>query len=214
MTVTTDTDRTASADRPADGPAEGPAPAELEEAREAAPESADSPDTADEPVADPTRRRSGRLLIAAAATVVVALAALAGVLGWQVWQQRQVDRAATAAQQAAVAYAQVLTSIDSAMVDDNFAQVLDGATGEFKDMYSESSTQLRQLLIDYKAAARGVVLESAVQSASTDEVVVLLFIDQTVSNSQVPDPRIDRSRVKMTMQHVDDKWRAAKVALP
>lgn len=159
MTVTTDKDHTAPEDDPVDGPEEGPARADVEETRVAAAESADRPGTGDEPaaepVADPTRRRSGRLLIAAAATVVVALAALAGVLGWQVWRQGQVDRAAAAAQQAAVAYAQVLTSIDSAMVDDNFAQVLDGATGEFKDMYSESSTQLRQLLIDYKAAARG-----------------------------------------------------------
>ena len=48
-------------------------------------------------------------------------------------------------------YAQVLTSIDANNVDQNFAQVLDGATGEFKDMYSKSSDQLRQLLIDNKA---------------------------------------------------------------
>ena len=72
-------------------------------------------------------------------------------------------RAAHEAQQAAVQYAQVLTSIDSNNVDQNFAQVLDGATGEFKDMYTQSSAQLRQLLVDNKATARGVVLDSAVQ---------------------------------------------------
>jgi Mce-associated membrane protein len=44
--------------------------------------------------------------------------------------------------------------------------------------------------------------------------VVLLFVDQSVSNTTVPDPRIDRSRIKMTMEFVDGRWRASQVALP
>ena len=81
-------------------------------------------------------------------------------------------------------------------------------------MYTKSSTQLRQLLIDNEASARGVVLESAVQSASENQVVVLLFVDQSVQNASVPDPRIDRSRIKMTMDYVDGRWRASQVELP
>ena len=155
-----------------------------------------------------------RLLAAAVAVVFIAALAVSGVLGWMLWQEREVTRAQEQAQQAAVAYAQILTSIDSNKVDENFNQVLDGATGEFKDMYSQSSVQLRQLLIDNKASAHGVVVESAIQSASKDKVVVLLFVDQSVSNTNVPDPRIDRSRIKMTMVFVDGRWRASQVALP
>ncbi len=66
--------------------------------------------------------------------------------------------------------------------------MLDGATGEFKDMYTQSSVQLRQLLIDNKASAHGVVVDSAIQSESTNKVVVLVFIDQTVANSAAPRP--------------------------
>ncbi|HPZ94851.1 MAG TPA: DUF3329 domain-containing protein, partial [Mycobacterium sp.] len=109
---------------------------------------------------------------------------------------------------------QVLTSIDSDKVDDNFKQVLDGSTGEFKDMYSQSSVELRQLLVENKATAHGVVIESAVQEASKDKAIVLLFVDQSVSNTKLPDPRIDRSRMKMTMEMVDGQWRASKVELP
>jgi Mce-associated membrane protein len=152
--------------------------------------------------------------LALTGAVVVALLAVSGFLGWQVWQQHRVSQASHDAQRAAVAYAQVLTSIDSNQVDQNFAAVLDGATGEFKDMYSQSSAQLRQLLVDNKATAHGTVVDSAVQSATPDKVVVLMFVDQTVSNSAAPDPRIDRSRVKMTMENVDGRWRASKVELP
>ena len=145
--------------------------------------------------------------------LLIASLAVSGFLGWQQWQEHQVKLAGQQAQQAAIAYAQVLTSIDSNKVDENFRQVLDGATGEFKDMYTQSSVQLRQLLIDNKATAHGVVVDSAIASESMGKVVVLLFIDQTVTNAQVPDPRIDRSRIKMTMEKIDGRWKASKVQL-
>lgn len=145
--------------------------------------------------------------------LLVASLAVSGFLGWKLWQEHEVKAAGEQAQQAAIAYAQVLTSIDANKVDENFRQVLDGATGEFKDMYTQSSVQLRQLLIDNKASAHGVVVDSAIQSESTNKVVVLVFIDQTVANSTSPDPRIDRSRIKMTMEKVDGRWRASKVQL-
>jgi Mce-associated membrane protein len=145
--------------------------------------------------------------------LLAASLAVSGFLGWKQWQYHQVKVAGQEAQQAAIKYAQVLTSIDSNNVDDNFRQVLDGATGEFKDMYTQSSVQLRQLLIDNKASAHGVVVDSAIASESADRVVVLVFIDQTVANMAVPDPRIDRSRIKMTMEKVDGRWRASKVQL-
>ncbi len=145
--------------------------------------------------------------------LLVASLAVSGFLGWRQWQEHQVKLAGDQAQQAAVAYAQVLTSIDSNKVDENFRQVLDGATGEFKDMYTQSSVKLRQLLIDNKATAHGVVVDSAIQSESANKVVVLVFIDQTVTNTAAPDPRIDRSRIKMTMEKVDGRWRASKVQL-
>ena len=145
--------------------------------------------------------------------LLVASLAVSGFLGWKQWQEHQIKQAGEQAQQAAISYAQVLTSIDSNNVDQNFRQVLDGATGEFKDMYTQSSVQLRQLLIDNKATAHGVVVDSAIQSESTNKVVVLVFIDQTVTNTQAPDPRIDRSRIKITMEKVDGRWRASKVQL-
>lgn len=158
--------------------------------------------------------RQRRLSVAAGAAVLIAATATSALLGSQLWRQHQLDEAGHQAQTAAASYAEALTSIDSGKVDENFTRVLDGATGEFKDMYTQSSVKLRQLLIDNKASAHGMVLESAVKSASTDTVEVLLFIDQSVSNAANPQPRLDRSRIKMTMKKVDGRWLASKVELP
>jgi Mce-associated membrane protein len=145
-------------------------------------------------------RRWGSVVgISVIAAVVAISLSMAAVFGWKLHEARAVDSAAAAA-------------LDS--LDQNFAAVLDGATGEFKDMYSQSSEQLKQLLVDNKAAAQGVVIDAGIKSATATEVEVLLFIDQTVSNTVAPDPRIDRSRVVMTMNLVDGRWLAGKVDLP
>lgn len=159
----------------------------------------------------PRVRRVGVFLL-----IVIAVAAIAGVavLGWKMKQQSAIDSAADEAERTAQSYAVALTSVSSDHLDQNFADVLNGATGEFKDMYSQSSGQLRQLLVDNKATAQGKVIDSGVKSASTSKVEVLLFVDQTVTNTATPDPRVDRSRVVMTMEKTDGRWLASKVDLP
>ncbi|MFI6865504.1 DUF3329 domain-containing protein [Nocardia sp. NPDC050406] len=159
-------------------------------------------------------RSSRRAVPALVAVLLVGLAAATGILGWEYKQQRDLEAASSAALRAATDYAVTLTSVDTNNLDANFTAVLAGSTGEFRDVYTKSSTQLRQLLIDHKASGHGVVLQAAVKSASEDEVVVLLFVDQTVSNTEMPDPRIDHSRIVMTMQNVDGQWKAAKVDIP
>ncbi|WP_282781059.1 Mce protein [Nocardia sp. CC201C] len=155
-----------------------------------------------------------RLAPAIALLLIIGLGAAAAYFGWQYREVRATEQASAAALRAAETYAVTLTSVDSADLDANFQAVLDGSTGEFRDAYTQSSSQLRQLLIDHRAAGKGVVLQSAVQSATRDEVVVLLFVDQTVTNTEMPDPRVDRSRIVMTMRLVDGQWKAARVDIP
>ncbi|GAB4997774.1 hypothetical protein JHV666_45750 [Mycobacterium avium subsp. hominissuis] len=58
------------------------------------------------------------------------------------------------------------------------------------------------------------MVESAIQSQSRNRVVVLLMVDQTVSNTVRLDGRVDRSRMKITMENVGGRWLASKVELP
>lgn len=149
-----------------------------------------------------------RVLVAAALAAIVAGA---GYEGWLLFEHHRVRVAEAQALGAAEKYALALTSVDPNAIDKNFAEVLDGATGEFKRMYAESSEQLRQLLIENKAAAHGTVIDAGVKSATKDRVEVMLFIDQSVSNAANPGPQLDRSRIVITMEKVDGRWLASKV---
>ncbi|MED5813341.1 DUF3329 domain-containing protein [Mycolicibacterium sp. 050232] len=145
--------------------------------------------------------------------IFVAAVALSAFLGWQHKQHTDVTDAGNTALDTAKSYAIALTSIDTNAIDNNFAQVLNGATGEFKDMYSQSATQLRQVLVDNKATSKGTVVDAAVKSAAKDKVEVLLFVDQAITNVANPEPRLDRSRIDMTMELVDGRWLASSVEL-
>lgn len=156
----------------------------------------------------------GRIGVALLSLFAIAATVAAIVLGVVVKNNADTDAAGQEALRTARDYAVALTSIDTAELDEDFARVLDGATGEFKDMYSSSSSQLRQLLVDNQAAGKGTVVDAAIKSQSQDRVEVLLFVDQTVTNTAMPDPRLDRSRIQMTMEKVDGRWLASEVSLP
>lgn len=171
-------------------------------------------DVNDDPRPDDRKGRRSNVVRWAAASVLAVVLAGAGYEGWLLFQYHQKDVAAAQALSAAKKYIVTLTSVDTNAIDKNFSDVLDGSTGEFKDMYTKSSAQLRQALIDNKAAAHGSVIDAAVQSATEDKVDVVLFVDQSVSNGAAPAPQLDRSRVKMTMEKVDGRWLASRVELP
>lgn len=156
------------------------------------------------------RQRLPLVLVAAALVVAVVAAAF---LGWRLKQAEDTEAAGRAALEAARNFAVALTTLDVADIDRTYQQVLDGATGQFKDEYSQGSAQLRQVLVDNEAAGRGIVVDAALKSVTENRVEVLLFVDQSVTNSLNPSPRIDRNRVQMTMNLVDGHWLASEVEL-
>lgn len=161
-----------------------------------------------------SHRRATRIRWLAAAVLVVVLAGAAGYAGQQRLHQHQKEVAAAQALDAARKYAIKLSNIDSNAIDQTLADILDGSTGEFKVLYTKSASQLRQLLVDNQAVTRGHVVESAVKSAEPNKVQVLLFVDQSVTNVASPKPKIDRSRLRMTMEKVDGRWLVSRIELP
>jgi Mce-associated membrane protein len=157
------------------------------------------------------RRVTPRVWLAAVA--LVAVLAGAGYGGWVLLQDWQVHTASEQALGAAESYVLKLTNIDAEAVDQNFADMSYGSTGEFLRSHADSTPKLRQLLLDHKATARGHVTESAVKAATKNKVVVVLLVNQAVRNKDNPEPVIDRSRIRMTMEKVDGRWLASKVEL-
>lgn len=188
------------------------------EAAGAAPERPEGAETDEHPGKEGTARpRFHRVLRRIGITLIVAVfiaaGALSGSLGWQLTQRDAVATAGQAALDTARNYVVALTTVDTKDIDKNFAEVLNGATGEFKDMYGQSSAQLRQLLIDNKAVSHGTVIDAGLTSATKTKVETLLFVDQSISNVVNPDPRIDRLRIKITMELVDNRWLASHVEI-
>jgi Mce-associated membrane protein len=182
-----------------------------DEAAEATEDAPDDDAAHDTPAVSRSRRLLRRSIVVAVSSLFVAALGLSGFLGWQLKQEHDTAAAGRAALAVAQSYAVTLTSVDTKDIDHNFAQVLDGATGEFKDMYSQSATQLRQVLIDNKAVSHGTVVDAAIKSTTKTKVEVLLFVDQSISNVVNPEPRIDRNRVEMTMELIDNRWLASKL---
>ncbi|SPX84015.1 hypothetical protein [Mycobacteroides abscessus] len=162
---------------------------------------------------NPKRIRGRHWALTAAAIVAIAIVALAAIIGRLYEEQRREEQSSREALAAAQEFANVMINVDSAKLDESSNKTLERSTGDFKQKYSESSTTLRQVMIENKAKATGVVVDSAVKSATPDKVEVLLFIDQAVSNVAIPDARMDRSRVQITMQKVDGRWLASDVEL-
>ncbi|WP_370946114.1 hypothetical protein AB5J62_00480 [Amycolatopsis sp. cg5] len=152
-------------------------------------------------------RKLGLALLALAVLVAGAFFA------WQYKTKSDIRAAGDAALATARSYAVTVTTYDFQNLDRNFADVLDGATGEFKDQYTGASGSLRQLIQEAKATARGTVVESGLKSATADRAEVLLFVDQSVTNAATKDPRVDRNRVLMTLEHHDSRWLVSSLQL-
>lgn len=165
-----------------------------------------------QPVVDPPPRANGHARLRrwlASATLVASV----GCGGWLAAQHYQTHLAGEQALEAAEAYVLRLSDIDADDIDRNFADIADGSTGELQARHTRAGVRLRQQLIDNKATARGHVAEAVVKSAEKNRVVVVLLVNQAVRNSDNPEPVIDRSRIRMTMDKVDGRWLASNVEL-
>lgn len=182
---------------------------EVEAAAEAEPPTAANPEAPTVPKTYAIRRS----LCWAAAAVVIALSAAAGTAWALVYAQHQRDAEAAGALAAARGYAVMLTTTDQNTIDKNFADVLGGATGEFKDAYSKAAATMRKMLIDNKVSTTGVVEDAAVKAVRGDDVDVLLSVKQDVTSAAAKDKRTDYVSVSMTMRKVGDRWLAAGVLL-
>ncbi|HVV14091.1 hypothetical protein [Amycolatopsis sp.] len=70
-----------------------------------------------------------------------------------------------------------------------------------------------QLIQQYQATSQGSVLDAAVTEADDQHAVVLAFVDQSIRNTNLKDPRIDRSRMRLSLVRANGEWRLDEITL-
>lgn len=172
-------------------------------------------DSPTEPADDgPQRTRvSMRPRIVLAVLLAVAFAGGLAFAGVQFFTQRAKETARVEALAAAKRYATDLSSYDYRNLDGNFRAVEQNATGEFGEQYRQVSRNLTELIKQHQAVSKGAVLSAGLVESGTDRAVVALFVDQTITNTNSPQPRIDRNRMQMTLVRQDDRWLVDNVTL-
>ncbi|MDO0937667.1 hypothetical protein QQY66_40290 [Streptomyces sp. DG2A-72] len=166
-------------------------------------------------------RRSRRGLL----TVLVAVLLLAGLVAVAVLGQRyrageQAEQARVQALDAARKAAPVVLSYDHRHLDRDFAAAGDRLTGKFRDEYRKTTqTVVGPTAKKYDGVVKATIAEPAdggtpaasVVSASADEAVVLLFVNQVTESTQVTGARMDLNRVRMTMTRTSEGWKVSAV---
>lgn len=164
------------------------------------------------PVTDPPRRANGRATLRRWLGITTLIAVVSGG-GWLAVGHYQTHLAGEQALAVAEAYVLRLSNIDADDIDRDFAQISDGATGQLRTMNTRAGVKLRRQLIDNRVTARGDIAEAVVKSAGRDHAVIVLLVNQAVRNADNPEPVLDRSRIRLTMDKVDGRWLASKVEL-
>ena len=157
------------------------------------------------------------LLTAVAAALCVALLAGDVVLWLHGRHAHSVDSARSSAVAASRQAVRDILSYDYRSLATDIAKAKSETTGLFAKQYAGTASALLAQAQQLRAIVQATPASPpAVVSATADEVVVLVFVDQaSVKQSpgqKTPATRIDQSRVRMTMTKVGGKWKVSQLA--
>jgi Mce-associated membrane protein len=155
-------------------------------------------------------RPLGRRGLTALAGSALALAVVAGVLGWQDIRAGQTAQASGEALRAARTGAETLFSYDYRSIGSDLTEGRKVVTGQLATDYADTSALVEPQAVANRAIVDATVSEAAVVSATPDRVVVLLYLNQATQNKNVSGTRMDLNRVRLTMVPVDGNWRIAR----
>ncbi|WP_257003682.1 hypothetical protein [Streptomyces sp. SA15] len=121
-------------------------------------------------------------------------------------EQRRQDILA-AARQSALNF----TSLDYRHYGRDSANVLKGATGDFKKQFAAQTEQLTQLVAENRSVSEGQVLEAGIVRSDEGSARVLVVADSKVTNTAVPDGEARTYRLRLDLVHRDGRWLTSDV---
>lgn len=155
----------------------------------------------------PAKSAPPTALLAVVGVVVAALLVAVGWLGWDYQQDRAAEQARTDAVQAATAQATAMLSYNHNDVDQQLAAASDGLTGDFRADYDKLVQEtIAPGAKEKKISVEATVQAGAIESASKNDAVVLLYVNQITTSEEMPDAATTGSRVRMEMHKEGDRW--------
>ncbi|MEU6879122.1 hypothetical protein [Streptomyces sp. NPDC046712] len=165
-----------------------------------------------------TAGRPGRLGAVLAVLVVLGVVATA-MLGWRYREAERTAQARAAALTAAHKAAPAVLSYDYRHLDRDFAAARAHLTDPFLDQYAKTTqTVVAPTAKQYRGVVKATVAKppgddaapaASVVSASPDRAVILLFMNQLTTSTQVTTPRLDLNRVRMTLISTPQGWKVS-----
>jgi Mce-associated membrane protein len=107
-----------------------------------------------------------------------------------------------------------ILSYDYRHIDQDATATAAVLTGQFHDQYL---TVMRQQIVPQAPKQRAVVaaeiLAAGVSgiSPNANQASVVVFANQTVSNTATPQPSVAQVRVRLTLDHINGHWLVSKV---
>lgn len=191
--------------RRAGGEADVPEP--IEPAEPAEPTEPAEPAEPTEPAEAPARRRLSFRPLPIGLTVLALL--LAGLAAWLivVWSGYG-DRTDARAGVLAAARQEItdFTTFDYRNVDDYCKRVERGSSGGFHQQFSSACPKLKSALAGGQGSSSGRILEAAVERIKGNSATVLVAVDVTVRNTDVPQGDVKHLRYKVSLAHAKGGW--------
>jgi Mce-associated membrane protein len=174
----------------------------------------DAEDAAGEATKRPVRQWFTRTPtpIAVGVAIIVALAGLAGWLGYRVHQDHQLQAQRNLYVQVARQTAINLTTIDYAEVDADIKRVLDSATGAFHDEFQNRSKPFVEVVKKVQSKSEGTIAEAGLLSFTKDQAQVLVAVAVKTSMAAAPpDQEPRRWRMRLTVDKTGDGAKVSNV---
>lgn len=173
------------------------------------------PETAQETTSPDCRSARRGLFTAPLIALLITTALMAAVTGF-VWYQVREHAATETARQAGLEAsrdaARVLFSYDYRTLSKDFSAGQALTTGAFRKQYADTTARLvTPVATEKKAVVKAEVVTAGVVRATPDTVVTIVFVNQVTTSSLTAGPKVDLSRVRMTLDHVQGRWLVSQV---
>ncbi|WP_063016508.1 hypothetical protein [Nocardia nova] len=152
-------------------------------------------------------RRRKTLVLVPLAMWLIALIAAVTVMGIRIQHNDSVNTARTSALATADSSVPKLLSYRADSAEQDLDAAANLLTGDFKNRFqSLVKDTIIPAATEHQTVTKASVAGKSVVDATSDSVTVLMFIDQTTSSKESPQPRLDASRVRIRLNHVGDQW--------